>query len=48
MIGDRAKDIHAGVNAGTKTIFLSEITIGVEDYLCKNHEHLIELLKKIL
>tara|TARA_A100001015_G_C14789050_1_gene632286 strand:+ start:239 stop:763 length:525 start_codon:yes stop_codon:yes gene_type:complete len=48
MIGDRAKDIYAGVNAGTKTIFLSEITIGVEDYLCKNHKHLIELLKIIL
>ena len=48
MIGDRDKDIYAGFNAGTKTIFLSNKSMGKENYLCRNHEDLIELLEEIL
>lgn len=48
MIGDRDKDIYAGINAGTKTIFLSNRSMGKENYLCRNHEELIKLLEKIL
>ena len=48
MIGDRNKDIYAGINAGTKTIFLSNKSMGKENYLCVNHGDLIELLEKIL
>tara|TARA_B100000886_G_scaffold340480_1_gene310332 strand:- start:18621 stop:19148 length:528 start_codon:yes stop_codon:yes gene_type:complete len=48
MIGDRDKDIYAGINAGTKTIFLSNKSMGKENYLCRNHAELIELLEKIL
>ena len=48
MIGDRDKDIYAGFNAGTKTILLSNKSMGKENYLCRNHKELIELLEKIL
>lgn len=48
MIGDRDKDIYAGLNAGTKTIFLSNETMGHENYLCGSHKELIKLLEKIL
>ena len=48
MIGDRDKDIYAGINAGTQTIFLSKHSMGKENYLCGNHKELIELLENIL
>ena len=48
MIGDRNKDIYAGLNAGTKTIFLANESMGHENYLCRGHKELIKLLEKIL
>lgn len=48
IIGDRDKDIYAGINAGTKTIFLSNESMGLEHYLCETHIKLIKLLEEIL
>ena len=47
IIGDRDKDIHAGINAGTKTTFLSNKSMEKENYLCGDHVELIELLENL-
>ncbi len=48
LIGDREKDIQAGINAGCKTIFLSAKICDKANYNVINHKQLIFLLKDIL
>ena len=48
LIGDREKDIQAGINAGCKTVFISDGICDKADFNVINHEQLIFLLKDIL
>ena len=48
LIGDREKDIKAGMSAGCKTIYLSQNDIKMSDFFVNNHSDLIKLLNKIL
>ena len=48
ILGDREKDIYAGIAAGTKTILLSKDKLCKSDYYIKNHKELLDLLEKIL
>ena len=48
IIGDRQKDIDAGIAAGCKTIYLSKEDYEKADYNVKTHLELYQLLNKIL
>ena len=48
MIGDRDKDIQAGIAAGCKTIFLSRNINNHADFNVSSHQELYELLLEIL
>ena len=48
LIGDREKDIKAGMSAGCKTIYLSQNDIKMGNFFVSNHSDLIKLLNKIL
>ena len=48
LIGDREKDIKAGMSAGCKTIYLSQNDIKMSNFFVNNHSDLIKLLNKIL
>ena len=48
LIGDRHKDIQAGVYAGCKTILLSSKNINISDFHVKDHEELLDFLRKFL
>ena len=48
LIGDRQKDIEAGLSAGCKTIHLSNDFLKKSTYSVRDHNNLILLLKEIL
>ncbi len=48
MIGDRDKDIQAGLDAGCKTVFFSKTQNKYSNYNVKNHKQMLDLLTKIL
>ena len=48
LIGDRDKDILAGLSAGCRTIHVSKNPFSRANYAVENHLDLIKLLKKIL